>query len=217
MDLHAQQIAGFTNLPIDCLQFRPTLVDTLKDKNIQVVVAPDIGSVKRANSFAEKIKSDFAFVTKKRKGDTDVEATQFVGDVNGKNVLIIDDLTESAGTLIMAANECKKNGATNVYCAVTHSALTDIGVDRMMKALAEGVIKKFFMSNTTDTKYVENQFETRSIPSITNYETDRTYATYIITSNRLTAGSYQVVDVAPVFGEAIMSIHNDESVSSLFV
>jgi ribose-phosphate pyrophosphokinase len=184
MDLHAQQIAGFTNLPIDCLQFRPTLVKALKNKNIDVVVAPDIGSVKRSSSFAEKINADFAFIAKKRNNDTEVKVMQFVGNVKDKNVLILDDLTESAGTLIEAAKECEKQGAKQIYCAVTHSALTVIGINRIKDAIAAGIITEFFMSNTTNTN--------------------------------LSSSCWTEVDVAPVFSDAITSIHNNESVSSLF-
>jgi len=150
MDLHAAQIAGFTNLPFDHLHFRPVLVEAMKDKNIDVVVAPDIGAVKKAEEFATKMKVDLAFISKKRKNDTDVEVTQFVGDVKGKNVLVIDDLTESAGTLISAAKCCKTNGAKSVYCAVTHNCLSPIGHERLSAARADGVMEGFLSSDSTD-------------------------------------------------------------------
>jgi ribose-phosphate pyrophosphokinase len=149
MDLHAPQIAGFTNLPFDHLHFRPTLVEALKDKDINVIVAPDIGAVKRVGEFAEKVNREVAFIVKKRKSDTDVEVTQFVGDVKDKNVLILDDLTESAGTLIAAANCCKNNNARNVYCGVTHNCLSVEGLGRLGTAQHNKTINGFYASNTT--------------------------------------------------------------------
>jgi len=148
MDLHAPQIAGFTNLPFDHLYFRPSLIEALKDTPIDVVVAPDIGAVKRAEDYARKMNADLAFISKKRKNDTTVEATQFVGDVNGKSVLIIDDITESAGTLVEASKVCRTNGAANVYCAVTHGCLSSTGKDRLLSAFGSGLMNKFFCSNT---------------------------------------------------------------------
>src|ERR1019366_4972831 len=130
MDLHAQQIQGFTNLPVDHLYFQPTLTEALKDKNIEVVVAPDVGAIKKAVEFSEKAKLDFAFIVKKRKDDTTVEVAQFVGDVKGKKVLVLDDLTDSAGTIVAAAKECRTNGASEVYAAVTHGCLATIGRQR---------------------------------------------------------------------------------------
>jgi ribose-phosphate pyrophosphokinase len=150
MDLHAPQIAGFTNLPFDHLYFRPALIDAVKDKAIEVIVAPDIGAVKRAEEYARKMGADLAFISKKRISDTTVQATQFVGDVAGKTVLIVDDITESAGTIIEAAKVCRDNRAANVYGAVTHNALSDIGKKRLHEAFTSGTLSGFFTSNTTD-------------------------------------------------------------------
>jgi ribose-phosphate pyrophosphokinase len=148
MDLHAQQIQGFTDLPVDHLYFQPSLAAALTDKNIQVIVSPDIGAVKKATEYASKLNKDIAFIVKNRMSDTDVEVSHFVGDVNNKNVLILDDLTESAGTLIAAAKECKYNNAAKVYAAVTHACISEVGKSRLQEAYDKGIINGFYCSDT---------------------------------------------------------------------
>ena len=156
MDLHAPQIAGFTNLPFDHLYFRPSLIEALSGITIDVVIAPDIGAVKRSEDYARKLNTDLGFISKKRKNATTVEVTQFVGDVNNKSVLIVDDITESAGTLIAAAKECRANGANKVYCAVTHCCLSGIGYERLFSAVKDKVIDTFFCANSTDCSAYDN-------------------------------------------------------------
>lgn len=158
MDLHAQQLQGFTNLPVDHLYFQPTLAEAMKNKNIEVIVSPDIGAVKKASEYAEKQGLDIAFIVKKRKNDTDIEISQFVGDVNGKNVLVLDDLTESAGTIIGAANCCKNNGANNVYAAVTHGCISEVGRKRLKEAHDKGTINRFYCSNTVTEEWLGNEW-----------------------------------------------------------
>jgi ribose-phosphate pyrophosphokinase len=190
MDLHAQQIQGFTDLPVDHLLFRPVLVDAMRnDSNyIEVVVAPDTGALKKAEEFSQHMKVDLAFISKKRKDDINIEVTQFVGDVKDKNVLIVDDLTESAGTLIGAAKCCRENGAKNVYCAVTHNCLGPLGIYRLNNASMDGIITKFYSSDTTN-----RQPSTESLMSMTT------------------------LSVAPLFAKAIRGVFTNESISSLFV
>lgn len=149
MDLHAAQIQGFTNLPFDHLYFRPVLINALKGEQIDVVVSPDIGAIKKADDLARCMGKELAFISKRRLSDSEVKAQQFVGDVKGKNVLIVDDLTESAGTLIEAATVCRQEGAAKIYCAVTHLCLNDIGHERLGKARQEGLINMFLASNST--------------------------------------------------------------------
>lgn len=184
MDLHAPQIAGFTNLPFDHLYFRPALIDALNGTPVDVVVAPDIGAVKKAEEFAKKLNIPIAFISKHRKNDTTVEASQFVGDVCGKSVLVLDDLTESMGTILQAARFCKEYGATKIYAAVTHFCLTEMGAQRVGEATT--VIDKFFLSNTTDINIDANP------------------------------QWFHVVDVAPLFANAIQGIVNNQSISALF-
>jgi len=200
MDLHAPQIAGFTNLPFDHLYFRPALVGHLKTKGIQVVIAPDIGAVKKAEEFARKTKIDLAFISKIRRNDTTVEATQFVGDIKGKSVLILDDLTESAGTLIEAANVCKTNGASRIYCAITHGCFTPTGRDRLINAFEHNLINELFVSNTVECEYADWKECIDPIGEVmANY------------SNHVS-----VIDVAPIFAAAIKGILFNNSISSLF-
>ena len=160
MDLHAQQIQGFTNLPVDHLYFQPTLTEALKDKHIEVVVAPDVGAIKKAVEFSEKAKLDFAFIVKKRKDDTTVEVAQFVGDVKGKRVLVLDDLTESAGTIVAAAKECRTNGASEVYAAVTHGCVTTVGKQRLKQAYKDKLLNHFYCSSTITEKWNGNEWGT---------------------------------------------------------
>lgn len=148
MDLHAPQIAGFTNLPFDHLHFLPCLTTAVAPLGIETVVAPDVGAVKRAETAARKMNVDLAIITKRRKSDTEVEATSFIGDVKGKNVLVIDDLTESAGTIVQAAKICKEQGAAKVYGAVTHAAITNVGTTRLAEAIEAKVLDGFYFSNT---------------------------------------------------------------------
>lgn len=187
MDLHAPQIQGFTNLPVDQLSFRPELVDSLKGLAIDCVVAPDIGSVKRADEYATSLKCELVIISKKRKSSENVEVKQFVGDVKDKRVILIDDLTESAGTLIEAAKACKENGAKEIYCAVSHGCLTKTGYERLVPAFNNGIITRLFMSNS------------------------------VVNAGHALNSWIEIVDVSELFGTAIHNIHNNESVSSLFV
>jgi ribose-phosphate pyrophosphokinase len=133
VDLHSPQIQGFTNLPFDHLYAMSVFVDHLKEQELNdiVIISPDAGGIKRANAFAQVLEADFAFIAKKRKGDTHVESYGLVGDVESKNAIIIDDMTESCGTLLEAAKICKENGAKTVRAAVTHGLFTSVAHDRL--------------------------------------------------------------------------------------
>jgi ribose-phosphate pyrophosphokinase len=155
MDLHSPQVGGFTNLPFDHLTFEPVLIEYIRSKHHSldlrdnvVLMAPDVGAVKRVEKYADLLRSDFGFISKKRISDTKVELQNIVGDVKDKNVIIIDDLTESLGTMIQAADVCKKQGAKTVTCAVTHGCLTDMGIKRLAE---NNSIDEFIHSNTTNT------------------------------------------------------------------
>ncbi len=154
MDLHSPQVGGFTNLPFDHLTFEPVLINYIRSKyhsldcrdNV-VLMAPDVGAVKRIEKYSSILKSDFGFISKKRINDAKVDLQNIVGDVKGKHVIIIDDLTESLGTMVQAAKECKRQGATKVICAVTHGCLTETGIKRLTDADS---IDEFIHSNTAD-------------------------------------------------------------------
>lgn len=148
MDLHAQQIMGFFDIPVDHLYAAPVMYDYLKKKNVKdlVVVSPDVGGVKMANAYAQVLGADLAIVVKRRISPWEVSPLSLVGNVSEKNVLIVDDLTETAGTLVSAADFLKKQGAKNIYACVVHAVLNDIGIERLKKSCIDELI-------TTDTVY----------------------------------------------------------------
>jgi ribose-phosphate pyrophosphokinase len=150
MDLHAQQIQGFFDIPVDHLYASPVFNDYLqkyRSKKI-IVLAPDVGGVKMATVYADLLECDFGFVAKRRTSSSTVEATSLVGDVKDKEVLLIDDMTETAGTLLAATNLIKKHGASHVYAVVTHAVLNDIGCERLKRGMIDELI-------TTDTTPVD--------------------------------------------------------------
>lgn len=194
MDLHSPQIGGFTNLPLDHLTFEPVLCEYIRSKYHSLacrdrimLMAPDVGAVKRVEKYAQTLKCDFGFISKKRINEEKVSIQNIVGDVNDKHVIIIDDLTESLGTLAQAAEACKKNGAVKVICAVTHGCLSQTGINRLVN---DKNIDEFVHSNTTDTWKI---------------------ASYCTPEN------VTEVDVSGIFAKAIKGVHKNESVSALFI
>lgn len=146
MDLHAGQIQGFFDIPVDNLYGRHCLAAAFKEHAIGelVVVAPDIGSVKLARSYASYLGADLAIVDKQRYSAHDVEVVALIGDVKGKCVLLADDMCSTAGTLVSAAKACQEKGALKIYAAVTHGLCVG---DALMKIEASP-IEALFMSNT---------------------------------------------------------------------
>ncbi|MCB1125210.1 MAG: ribose-phosphate pyrophosphokinase [Verrucomicrobiae bacterium] len=146
MDLHAQQIQGFFDIPVDHLYAAPVIYDYLKHEKIPdlVVVSPDVGGLKMAHAYSQILESGLAIVAKSRKSATEVEAMNVIGDVEGKNILMVDDLTETAGTLTSAATLLKKRGALSVRACVSHAVLNDLGIDRLRHSTIDELI-------TTDT------------------------------------------------------------------
>lgn len=133
MDLHAEQLQGFFDIPVDHLYARPLMVQAIKKKGFTngIVVAPDIGSVKIARSYAEELGTDFAIVDKHRKSASEVEVLNLIGDVNGKDVLLADDICSTAGTLASAAKACHEKGANRVIAAVTHGLFVEDALDKI--------------------------------------------------------------------------------------
>ena len=133
MDLHAQQIQGFFDIPVDHLYAAPVIVKYLRSQNLNnlVVVSPDAGGLKMADAYSKLLDAGIAVVGKQRKNATDVEANHLVGDVEGCNTLIVDDMTSTAGTLTAAAGLLKKAGAKSIRAAVSHSLLTEKGIERL--------------------------------------------------------------------------------------
>lgn len=144
MDFHCPQAQGFFSIPVDHLNSIPVIAEYVGN-GIDVVVSPDVGGVKRAHAFAETIDSEFAFVAKKRIDDTHVATSEVSGNVKDKNVLIVDDMTESAGTLISASEACKEAGAKLVRCVVTHGVFTEVAEKRLKE---QNVIDEFIITDT---------------------------------------------------------------------
>jgi ribose-phosphate pyrophosphokinase len=146
MDLHAQQIQGFFDIPVDHLYAAPVMYEFLKQKHLAdlVVVSPDVGGVKMAYAYSQVLETGLAIVAKRRKNATDIEAMGVIGDIRGRNVLLVDDLTETAGTLVNAAALLKKKGAKQIMACVSHAILGDLGIERLRKSCIDELI-------TTDT------------------------------------------------------------------
>ena len=195
MDLHAPQIGGFTNLPFDHLNFMPALLDRIRELPIDVVVCPDIGAVKRNNEYAKAMKKTMAIIDKQRVDDTRVEINNFIGDVRGKNVIILDDLTESCKTLFTAASLCRDKGAKSVFAAVTHGCFSTVGLNILGETFCEAPEK-----SPIDALYYSNTVHNGN-------------AAFRMISK---TGKLIEVDVSPLFSKAIRNIHENQSVSELF-
>jgi ribose-phosphate pyrophosphokinase len=146
MDLHAQQIQGFFDIPVDHLYAAPVMYEYLKKKAIPnvVVVSPDVGGLKMAHAYSQVLDVGLAIVAKRRKNALEIESMTVIGEIRGKNVLMVDDLTETAGTLTSAAALLKKKGAKKIYAVVSHAILNDVGIERLRKSSIDELI-------TTDT------------------------------------------------------------------
>ncbi|MDR0901156.1 MAG: ribose-phosphate pyrophosphokinase [Opitutaceae bacterium] len=147
MDLHSQQIQGFFDIPVDHLYASPVFFDYLDklDKSSLVVCSPDVGGLKMAAAYADILGAGLGFVAKKRHSATRVEATNVVGEVKDCDVLLVDDITETAGTLVAAARLLRDNGARTVRAAVSHCVLNDIAFER----LRNGPIDELITTNST--------------------------------------------------------------------
>ncbi|MBE2179165.1 MAG: ribose-phosphate pyrophosphokinase [Chthoniobacterales bacterium] len=133
MDLHAQQLQGFFDIPVDHLYALPVLLRYVRAKNISdlVVVSPDVGGVKMASAYAQVLRAGLAIVVKRRISATETEAQHVIGEVEGRNVLLVDDLTETAGTLAGAAKMLRAAGARDIYAMVSHAVLTPMAGERL--------------------------------------------------------------------------------------
>tara|TARA_B100000965_G_scaffold256210_1_gene215882 strand:+ start:472 stop:1416 length:945 start_codon:yes stop_codon:yes gene_type:complete len=146
MDLHAQQIQGFFDIPVDHLYASPVIFDYLKysKHNDLVVVSPDVGGLKMAHAYSEMLNADLAIVAKRRTSATDTESVGIIGEIEGKRALLVDDITETAGTLVNAAAILKQKGAESVRACVSHAILNDLGIERLRNSCIDELI-------TTDT------------------------------------------------------------------
>ena len=146
MDLHAQQIQGFFDIPVDHLYAAPVVYEHLRQKKLPnlTVVSPDVGGLKMAHAYSQVLEAELAIVAKRRKSATEIESMTIIGDIRGRTILLVDDLTETAGTLTTAAALLKKEGAERVLACVSHAILNDLGIDRLRKSNIDELI-------TTDT------------------------------------------------------------------
>ncbi len=187
VDLHAGQIQGFFDIPVDNLYATPVLLEEFRRRfrnDELVVVSPDAGGVERARAFAKRLDAGLAIIDKRREKANVSEVMHIIGDVRDKRALLLDDMVDTAGTLTHAARALKDNGAREVYAAATHPVLSGPAVERIQDSCLEQLI-------VTDT-----------IPL--RPEAERT-------------GKIRVLSVAPLLAEAIRRITECGSVSSLFV
>jgi ribose-phosphate pyrophosphokinase len=143
VDLHAQQIQGFFDIPVDHLYASPVFYAYIKNKpwlKDATVFSPDVGGLKYASAVADMLNLPYGFVAKRRTSATTVTATSLVGDVEGKDVILVDDMTETAGTLVAAAELIKKNGARTVRAMVSHCMIQEIAYERFKKGVIDEVI-----------------------------------------------------------------------------
>ena len=146
LDLHAPQIQGFFDIPLDHIYSSPILAEYFKKVNITdlVVLAPDIGGVKMARAYAKRLKAPLAIIDKRRSGPNQNEVMHLIGSVKDKNVLIIDDIVDTAGTMVKAAERADREGAKNIYAACTHPILSGNAI----KKLKESNITEFVVMDT---------------------------------------------------------------------
>lgn len=185
MDLHAGQIQGFFNVPVDHLYAMPVLLEYIQKRKIDdlVLVSPDAGGVERARAFAKRVQATLAIIDKRREGPNQAQVMNIIGDVRGKSVLLLDDMIDTAGTIVQGAQACADQGAREVWTACTHAVLSGPALERLRDSCIAQVV-------TTNT--IPLQGKERVCPKL------------------------HQLSVAPLLGEAIRRIHEDESVSSLF-
>ncbi len=144
MDLHAAQVQGFFDIPTDHLQASPVLskhfAETAAEMGKVAIVSPDPGNLKAASFYAEQLNADLAFIDKRRKSGSEVSAANIVGDVEGKTILMIDDMITTGGTIAEATKILKDHGAGRIYVAATHGVFAGQAIERMVKAPIESII-----------------------------------------------------------------------------
>ena len=187
MDLHAAQIQGFFDIPVDHLYAAPILIDYLQKKNLKdlVVVSPDVGGVERARAFAKRLGSQLVIVDKRRPKPNEATIYNVIGDVEGKNAVILDDMVDTAGTLTKVAARLKKTGASKIYAFCAHGVLSGKARELIAKSPLEELI-------VTD-----------SIPPLPALPGAKS--------------KIKVLSIAALMGEAISRNHAGKSISALFV
>jgi ribose-phosphate pyrophosphokinase len=185
LDLHAGQIQGFFNIPVDHLFAAPVIVDYLGKKDLRepVIVSPDAGGVERARAIAKRLRAGLAIIDKRREGPNQAVAMYLIGDVRGRDAVVIDDMIDTAGTLAQAVGVLDREGARRILACGVHAVLSGPAIERIKAASLEELV----VTNSIPVP------EDRRLPQLV------------------------VLTVAPILGEAIRRIHDEESVSSLFI
>ena len=186
IDLHAGQLQGFFNIPVDNLFATPVLLDAIRSRyqGPLTIVSPDAGGVERSRAYAKRLGAQLAMVDKRREAPNVSEVMNVVGDVEGRTCVIVDDIVDTAGTLTQAAHALRREGAVRVTAAVTHPVLSGPAIKRIEESALEELV-------VTDT--IQLRDDARECRKL------------------------RPVSIAPLLGEAIRRINNEESVSSLFV
>jgi len=186
IDLHAGQIQGFFGVPVDNLFATPVLLEYLRGKKLKepVVVSPDAGGVERARAFSKRLGASIAIIDKRRSAPNVAEVMHVIGDVEGKDALILDDMIDTAGTITQAVGALKAHGAGRVLAACSHAVLSGPAITRLNNSDLDEVV-------------------------VTN--------TIVMADKQKQCSKLTVLTVAPLLGEAIKRIHDEASVSSLFV
>lgn len=164
MDLHAAQIQGFFDVPVDHLYGSGVFVDYVHSLNLSnlVVVAPDVGSLKMARAYAKRIGAELALIDKRRPRQNEVEVMNIIGEVEGRNVLLIDDIIDTAGTLTNAANALRDAGALEIIAACTHPLLSGPAYER----IESSALSKLVVTNTVPLKRTSDKIEVVSVAGI---------------------------------------------------
>ena len=187
LDLHAGPIQGFFNIPVDHLYATPVLLDYINKSefgNNVVVVSPDAGGVERARVFAKRLDANLAIIDKRREGPNHAKVMNIIGEVAGLHVLLLDDMIDTAGTIVETAQACMDNGAKTVWAGCTHAVLSGPAIDRIQQSCLSEVVV------------------TNSLP---------------LHGKDQICPKIRCLSVAPLLGEAIKRIHEEQSVTSLFV
>jgi len=186
VDLHAGQIQGFFNIPVDNLYASPILIESIRKKNFSrpVVVSPDAGGVARARAFARHLNADLAIIDKRRTGHNVAEVMNIIGDVDGREAILIDDMIDSAGTIQEASRALKKAGAVRIMACATHGVLSEPALER----IANSELEEVLITDTVPLKDADSSLMEK----------------------------IKVVSIASLLGEAIKRIHEGTSISELF-
>jgi ribose-phosphate pyrophosphokinase len=186
MDLHASQIQGFFNVPVDHLFAAPVLVDFFQGAKLNnlTVVSPDAGGVERARAFGKRLHGELAIIDKRRTAKNVAEVMNVIGDVGGRSALIVDDIVDTAGTLVNSVEALRDAGAEEVFACATHGVLSGPAIERIEKSSLDELV-------VTDT-----------IP---------------LSAEAQACGKIRVLTVAKLLAKAIESIHDETSVSALFI